>query len=63
MRISIFVLILASQSLALVSVPSEIGVRMDVSGSDHLAHDSKDKADDSKKKKKIWIRRKRTVIV
>lgn len=63
MRFLIFVLILASQYPAVVSVPSKIESEAAVSGSDQLAHDSKKKADDGKKKKPSWIRRKRTVVV
>ncbi|MFW2543184.1 hypothetical protein ACN2XU_11115 [Primorskyibacter sp. 2E107] len=63
MRIVIFVLILASQTFAVMGGPSKIGMTDGVSGSDLLADDSKDEADDGKKKKRGWVPRKRTVIV
>ncbi|WGW04323.1 hypothetical protein [Tropicibacter oceani] len=62
MRILIFVLALASQSLSLAGVPSTINEGAVFSGSDRMAHDESEKSKDDKKKDKTWIRRKRTVI-
>ena len=63
MRILIFVLALASQTLSVVGVPSNIGSGNVIIGSDRLAHDEKDETREDKKKGKSWVRRKRTVVV